>query len=187
MTKNYKYEKITIDPGMMHGVLDEWNTAHRDSFFDIDTTRETMSAALSRTRAYHLRLPHIDPAKIKNTQSTQHIIECRDTPLLSVFPKMHNFINEVGQNLYGGWTILGRIFITRLDASKNIDRHVDVGNYFDTLHRFHVPLKSEGALFKWDDDEVFLNVGDLWKLNNSIPHWIENGPVQRTHLIFDGV
>jgi hypothetical protein len=185
--KNYKHIQHVINPPeLIQGLIQEWRTVHQDAFYDISTLREKMSPALSKTRAYHLRVPVIAREKIVRTESTQNVIECADTNLLKTFPVMSSFIEEVGKQLFGGWTTLGRIFVTRLDASEKIGRHIDEGHYFNTLHRFHIPLESNGASFCWDDDSIGLKVGELWRLNNSIPHWVENGSGMRTHLIFDG-
>lgn len=168
-------------------LIEEWKRVHNDSFYDISTSREKMSPALGKTRTYHLRSPVIDPSKIVRTESTQNIIECQNTKLFTIFPVLQEFIDQVGQEMFGGWTTLGRVFITRLDANEKIGRHIDEGRYFNTLHRFHVPLESDGALFRWDDDQAVFEQGKLYMFNNSIPHWVENtGGRDRTHLIFDG-
>lgn len=182
--KNYKHIRHSEITGTEE-VLEEWRKVHKDSFYDINTARERMSPALSKTRSYYLRVPSISPSQIVRTESTQHIIECNDVKLFALFPKMHGFINRVGKELFGGWTILGRVFVTRLDPSESIGRHIDEGNYFERLHRFHLPLSSNGARFMWDDDSIWLREGELWRVNNSVPHWVENGDSFRTHLIFD--
>lgn len=182
--KDYTHKKL--DVVSTEGLLAEWNEVHNDKYYDIDTSRERMSKALSKTRTYHLRVPIIDRAAIVRTESTQNIINCKDSGLYPLFPVMKSVIEEIGQKLFGGWTIMGRVFVTRLDPSESIGRHIDEGHYFETLHRFHIPLQTEGSLFLWDDDSVQLKQGDLWMLNNSVPHWVENTSGKwRTHLIFD--
>ena len=182
--KEYRCELLEVDG--LADMLIEWDRKHVDEFYDIDTTRERMSPALSKTRSYFLRIPNIDLTKIVRTESAQHVLQCVDTKLFLKFPVIHEFIERVGQRLFGGWAMLGRVFITRLGPAEKISRHIDEGFYFEKLHRFHVPLKSSGARFMWDDDSVLLERGFLYRVNNSIPHWVENGVEYRTHLIFDG-
>lgn len=181
--KDYKHIQLDFPTQRL---LAEWKRVHSDRFYTIDISREQLSKALSKTRTYHLRVPIIDNITIVKTESTQNLINCKDTGLYALFPVMKSVIDKIGQELFGGWKIMGRVFVTRLDPNESIGRHIDEGNYFETLHRFHIPLQTSGSLFKWDDSCVHLNEGQLWKLNNSIPHWVENTSKQwRTHLIFD--
>lgn len=185
--KNYIHETLNIDPILLDLVILEWKTMHRDEFYSIDRSREIMSPALSKTRTYHLRAPTIDTSKILRTESTQHILEFHNTRLIDSFPGLQSFIQTLGILHTGSlWKILGRIFVTRLDPSENISRHIDEGRYFDQLHRFHIPLQTNGSFFCWDNlPPLPIETGKVYIVNNSIPHWIENGPGYRTHIIFD--
>lgn len=182
--KDYTHKRLHLDH-LVRPLLDEWVVKHQDAFYDISTSREKMSPALSKTRTYHLRSPDLSNVVVTRTESTQHIVRCLDNKLYEQFPVMKAMIDQIGVELFGGWTTMGRVFVTRLDPHEKIGRHVDAGHYFDTLHRFHIPLATEGARFCWDAEQQTLLQGELWMLNNSIPHWVENDGRWRTHLIFD--
>lgn len=194
VTKDYLYKQLFMQ-NLVQAALAEWRLAHRDELYDISTVRERMSPALSRTRAYYLRIPDVSPESIKTTNSTQNVLICKDTQLLDLFPRMQELIRFIGEAFYGGWTVMGRIFITRLDGSADIGRHTDEGEYFKALHRHHIVLKSNGAEFWWDkkdqhrlqadSDHLVMQEGGVYVVNNSIPHWVKNGTADRTHLIFD--
>lgn len=184
--KNYRCMAIPVEPALLRSALEEWSSVHYDALYDISTSRERMSPALSRTRSYYLRVPNVPVAFIKTTTSTQDVLDCKDTELFDLFPTMRKLIENVGYILQSGWRRpLGRAFVTRLEADANIGRHIDEGEYFQSLHRVHLVLKSSGSTFCWDDSRAVLEEGRVYVVNNSIPHWVENSGTDRTHLIFD--
>jgi Aspartyl/Asparaginyl beta-hydroxylase len=186
LVKNYIHRKLDISAERSQAVLTEWANVHKEAFYNIDTSRERMSPALSKTRAYHLRRPAVATGFIQKTTSAQNVLECADTALYATFPVMREFVNWVGQEFYGGWTKLGRIFVTRLGQDSNIGKHIDEGAYFESLHRHHFVLISQSAHFCWENDvQMQLQRGELWVVNNSIPHWVTNSGAPRTHIIFD--
>lgn len=185
LVKNYTHRKFDIPAERSAAVLAEWSQQHQEAFYDIDTSRERMSPALSKTRTYHLRKPAVPTGFITKTTSAQNVLTCEDTSLYATFPVMHDFINWVGDAFYNGWTTMGRVFVTRLAAGENIGRHIDEGLYFESLHRHHFVLISQEAHFCWDNDSVQLQRGELWAVNNSVPHWVTNSGADRTHIIFD--
>lgn len=189
MVKDYTHRQLMHDSSLIAEVLTEWNRVHKDEFYDINTSRERVSLALNRTRSYHLRETDVPATDTVDTALAKDILEVKNTTLFEKFPTMQEFIRTVGHVIYGdsGWTHLGRIFVSRLSAHSNISRHTDQGHYFDMLHRFHLVLSSEGSVFCWDAQRVELNQGELWNLNNSVPHWVENTGYDRTHLIWDGI
>lgn len=185
--KNYIHTNIPADQELVRSAMSQWRLRHNVAYYDISTSRERMSPALSKTRTYHLRSPQIADDKIVATASTKDILEFYDTRLFAKFPEIRTLIDHVGKILYGEWATLGRVFVTKLEGNANIGRHVDEGRYFESLHRHHLVLDSQGSIFKWDVCERLLKEGDLVVVNNSIPHWVVNdGPNDRTHLIFDG-
>lgn len=185
LRKFYVLDEVKVDPSVLRSALNEWEAVHDDKLYDISTARERMSPALAHTRSYYLRIPNVPQSSIKTTNSTQNVLDCVDTELFNRFPAMRELIAEIGCSLFGGWTRMGRVFITKLQADCKIGRHVDEGEYFDKLHRFHVVLKSQGSTFYWDNHQAELLQGRIYKMNNSIPHWVENSGMDRTHLIFD--
>lgn len=185
LVKNYIHKKFDVPSERSLAVLQEWSNVHKESFYDIDTSRERMSPALAQTRTYHLRRPAVPKGFIRQTTSAQNVLDCEDTSLYSAFPVLREFINWVGQEFYGGWTTMGRVFITRLESSANIGKHIDEGKYFSSLHRHHFVLISQQAHFCWENEQVQLQQGEFWAVNNSILHWVTNSGGPRTHVIFD--
>lgn len=190
--KDYIHDRMDIPAERSAALLAAWTAAHREQFYAIDTSRERMSPALSKTQTYHLRRPAVPRGFIQQTTSAQHVIECVDTPLYGArFEFIREFINWVGQQFYKrpdgtpGWNTIGRVFVTRLAANGDIGRHIDEGLYFETLHRHHFVFIEQDAHFCWDNEKVQLRTGELWRVNNSIPHWVTNSGGPRTHLIFD--
>lgn len=185
LNKDYHCVGLSVEQNLLKEALEEWHTVHDYKMYDISTARERMSPALSRTRSYYLRSPNVPREAIKTTSSTQNVLDCTDTALYERFPLMKEYINHVGLKLYGGWTHMGRVFVTKLESNAKIGRHIDEGDYFRSLHRFHIVLKSTGSRFCWDGKQEELKEGRLYMVNNSIPHWVENTGTDRTHLIFD--
>lgn len=190
-SKTYVHERMDIPGDVALALLSQWQVIHKEQFYAIDTSRERMSPALSKTQTYHLRRPAVPPGFIKQTTSAQNVLDCVDTPLYSRFDVIREFIDFVGKEFYvqpdgtPGWSTIGRVFVTRLAANGNIGRHIDEGLYFETLHRHHFVFIEQDARFCWDNDQVQLRTGELWRVNNSIPHWVTNSGGPRTHLIFD--
>lgn len=186
--KDYVSTQLYLGPIERVAAVREWQQNHDDAFYDINTNRESLSKALSRTRAYHLRRPNVEGVKITRTESTQNIMDMVDTALVDTFPQMMHLVQYVGQIMNGdkGWKTLGRVFVSKLDGQAHIGRHIDEGYYFEKLHRHHLVLDSEGTFFCWDKEKCELSQGELWRVNNSIPHWVENDTgYDRVHLIFD--
>ncbi len=185
VTKDYRFRELSVRGTLLKDALEEWGAVHDHKMYDISTARERMSPALSKTRSYYLRSPDIPKERIRTTSSTQDVLACRDTTLYDRFPLMKELIHRIGLTMFGGWTHMGRVFVTKLAPSANIGRHIDEGEYFMSLHRFHIVLKSTGSTFCWDEERAELNEGRIYMVNNSIPHWVENSGTDRTHLIFD--
>ena len=188
MKKCYLHQKIVFPTELIQEAISEWKNKHLDEYYDISTYRENLSLALSKTRAYNLRVPNIDWSNKEVTlEATRDCMDFIDRELFTNFPAIRRLIHHVGEQEFVGWNTLGRVFISRLDPNSSIGRHIDQGTYFDSLHRFHVPLETKGSMFCWDTDSVQLEAGYLYRLNNSVPHWVQNSSTFRTHLIFDGV
>jgi hypothetical protein len=186
ITKDYIHTRLEIPAEKSAALRGSWNSRHKESYYEIDTSRERMSPALSKTRTYHLRRPAVPKGFIKQTTSAQNVVDCEDTPLYSSFPEIQEFIEWVGKEFYGGWNRLGRVFVTRLAGTSSIGRHTDEGLYFESLHRHHFVLISQDAHFCWDHNvSIKLGEGELWRVNNSVPHWVTNSGASRTHIIFD--
>lgn len=184
--KSYICNNITskIDKGLLRELIEEWNSNHRDAFYTISTDRETYTPVLEKTNTYHLRSPFYN---IRFGESTLNQIYNADEDTYKFFPTIKRFIKHVGDKLYSGWKYQGRVMITRLENHSEIPRHIDRGLYYNHMNRFHLPLKTGGSIFCWDEHSQPLLENNLYLVNNSIPHWVENpNNSQRTHLLFDG-
>lgn len=184
--KDYLHCKYDIPSDLSESVIREWLSVHQDAWYELDTKRERMAPALASTRSYYLRVPAMFSSSMKTTESSKDVVLCVDTGLFALFPQIRRLIDWSAKHRTGKpWKTLGRVFITKLAADSSILRHTDSGGYFDQLHRHHFVLSSAGSQFCWDGEEASLTTGECWLVNNSVPHWVRNGPQARTHLIFD--
>lgn len=82
---------------------------------------------------------------------------------------------------------LGRVLITRLPPGKRIMPHVDGGAPATYYSRYQVALQSEpGCVFRIGDEGVTFRTGDVWWIDNTVEHSVENNsPDDRIVLIVD--
>lgn len=79
---------------------------------------------------------------------------------------------------------VGRVILTKLKPGGVITEHVDEGPYADRYDRFHVCLSGDSGF--WCDGQIQgMKPGQLWWFNHKLPHWVQNGPTDRIHLILD--
>jgi hypothetical protein len=82
---------------------------------------------------------------------------------------------------------LGRVIITRLPPGKRITPHVDGGAPATYYTRYQVALQSEpGAVFRIGDEAVTFRTGEVWRIDNTLEHSVENNSAaDRIVLIVD--
>ncbi|HEY1858647.1 aspartyl/asparaginyl beta-hydroxylase domain-containing protein [Acidocella sp.] len=82
---------------------------------------------------------------------------------------------------------VSRAMLTVLEKEGVVAWHCDDGPYHDRHLRFHVPLVTNpGCTMYSANEQVHMNVGDLWWFNNRVPHSAANwGAWPRIHLIFE--
>lgn len=81
---------------------------------------------------------------------------------------------------------VGRVILTKLKPGGKITEHVDEGPYADYYDRFHVCLSGDSGF--WCDGQVQgMKPGQLWWFNHKLRHEVQNGPLERIHLIIDVV
>jgi len=80
-----------------------------------------------------------------------------------------------------------RVRLARLHAGKHIPLHIDQAPYFEVQHRLHIPLTTNPAVYFVVQDEVkCLAVGEVWEINNIVPHEVRNyGNSDRIHMVVD--
>jgi hypothetical protein len=127
-----------------------------------------------------------DKWKSENEEKEFYI---RDTEAYEYFSE----VREIVSTLAPGQRI-ERVRIMKLSKGAEIRKHTDLvdpdcGVGLGQTARFHVPLKTEGAVFEvWGQNgkESFtLEKGSLWYLDTRKPHRVINPISDRYHLVFD--
>ena len=82
---------------------------------------------------------------------------------------------------------LSRAKIVRLLPGRRVYPHSDRGEYYRVRDRYHLILQSTtGSYLKSGDEEVRMQVGELWWFDNKAVHEAYNdGTADRIHMIFD--
>ena len=80
-----------------------------------------------------------------------------------------------------------KAMLARLAAGRGIDLHVDAGAAHPSVHKIHVPLRTDPrALLIVDDVAFHPEAGHAWEINNLVPHGAFNGGDRdRIHFIFE--
>jgi hypothetical protein len=70
---------------------------------------------------------------------------------------------------------LGGVLITKLPAGGRINPHTDSGWHAEYYDKYYVPIKNaKGSVFGFVDGDIEADVGEVWKFDNSITHWVTN-------------
>ena len=70
---------------------------------------------------------------------------------------------------------LGGVLITKLPAGGRILPHVDKGWHAGYYSKCYIPIKNkEGAIFKFGDNIIEPDEGDVWMFDNSVEHEVIN-------------
>ena len=70
---------------------------------------------------------------------------------------------------------LGGVLITRLPSGGEITPHTDSGWHAEYYDKYYVPIKNEaGSVFGFIDGVIDPTIGEVWKFDNSVPHWVTN-------------
>ena len=87
---------------------------------------------------------------------------------------------------YGNGYII-RTELVNLPAYCNVKRHIDRGESLVKDKRIHLVLETnDEVIFKVDEVEKNMKVGELWEINNTKYHSVKNGGnTDRFHLIID--
>lgn len=94
-------------------------------------------------------------------------------PAWEKLPQLRPIIFDLMRTVEG--SRLGRVIITKLPPGKEITPHVDQGAPATYFERYQVALQSlPGALFHIGDETVNFRSGDVWWINNSVTHSVQN-------------
>lgn len=158
--------------------------------WSIVTSRQKITQALRNTEFIPLRLPLNISYTPQTTQEWNQVTNIIDTKLIEIpmFKRTLIWLEEIFKNIGINKVEFGRIFFSKHLANSVIDEHTDQGQYFDYYDRFHFVIDQEDGknLFHIRDEDVFLETGKLYWINNHVPHWLKNSSDKdRINLIFD--
>ena len=130
-----------------------------------------------------LRGPELSPTR--TLAELQADLQCYDYNTFSSFPEAYRAVHDFMGLLKGQQ--LGRVLVTKLPKGCSIDSHIDEGPAADFYIRYHIVLQGEaGSTFTSGDETVEMLTGEVWYINNQIPHSVYNGSdTDRIHLIVD--
>lgn len=111
--------------------------------------------------------------------------ECLPRPAWWALPEARPLIFGLMSRV--GATRLGRCMITKLGPDCEIPPHTDSPSQTQYYLRHHITLCSPPAcVFRVEDDEVAMQPGSCWWVNNGREHSVYNGgPTERIALIVD--
>ena len=80
-----------------------------------------------------------------------------------------------------------RCIMTKLSANSIIPRHADGGNSLREAHRHHIAIiTNPKILFEVELEVKNMKPGEVWEINNSVHHSVENrSDLDRIHIIVD--
>jgi Aspartyl/Asparaginyl beta-hydroxylase len=96
------------------------------------------------------------------------------------------YIMEIMADLGAVW---GRSRLMGLAASADVPKHVDVGYYWRTHLRLHIPVITNPSVeFTCDGRTVHMKAGECWAFDSFCLHNVRNlGTEKRIHLVLDTV
>lgn len=96
------------------------------------------------------------------------------------------YIREIMTDLGAVW---GRSRLMGLAPSADVPEHVDVGYYWRTHLRIHIPIvTTPKVLFTCDGTTVHMAAGECWAFDSFCLHNVRNaGADKRIHLVLDTV
>lgn len=168
-----------------------FNDPNNYDLWKIVTSRQKITRALRNTESIPLRLPMPDIGHTpQSTKDWNQVTRIVDTELIQipVFKKTKEWLEEIFKAQGVKEVEFGRIFFSKHLANSEIDEHTDEGRYFDYYDRFHFVIDqvNQKNIFHIRDEDVFLMTGNLYWVNNHVPHWLKNhSDRDRINLIID--
>jgi len=163
-----------------------------DFLWNINTSRQRMAEALKHTKMVALRQP-IPPAtsNLTSTNEWNQVTTITNSKVLTSYPLFQELVEWLRTSLLnsGASTVeFGRIFFSNHAANSEIGLHTDEGAYFDYYDRFHFVIDQvdDENVFHIREEDVLLQKGKLYWVNNHVPHWLKNSSSKdRINLIVD--
>jgi aspartyl/asparaginyl beta-hydroxylase len=80
-----------------------------------------------------------------------------------------------------------RIMLAKLPSKSEVKPHVDKSPSAQYPHKIHIPIFTNNEVFFYANGEsIHMEVGQVYEVNNNQLHWaINNGNIDRIHLIFE--
>ena len=154
------------------GIPDAWN---------LSTGRQDKIAVQREAQAIPLR--GLVKSKI-NGRKRRDVHESRYTTTSKKFVVARRFLEDFAAEQDAE---LSRAKIVCLKPGRRVYPHIDRGEYYKVRDRYHLVLQSAaGSYLKSGDEEVRMQVGELWWFDNKAVHEAFNdGTARRIHMIFD--
>jgi hypothetical protein len=101
--------------------------------------------------------------------------------IISVLEPMINILEKVHEGKRGN------VFIVTLPMGLNVEKHQNMGDYFDKVRRHYIPIQTDGkVVFTIDDQPLRMGEGDCWEINNSLTRsWVNNSSLDNYMLVID--
>ena len=105
---------------------------------------------------------------------------------MAYYPHLYE-VSQAIKNEYGYTHLEYRsLMVVKLLAGKEIAEHIDEAGIYKYAHRVHIPIiTNEGCIFTIDGEEGRMAAGEIVEINNTVPHSVVNGDMDRVHLIVD--
>ncbi len=158
----------------------------------LNTSRQRMAKALQHTEMIALRMPKPpDPDQLKTTNQWNQVLNIVETERfknIKIFQELRDWLLLSLKETGASNIEFGRIFFSRHKRETEIGLHTDEGDYFSYFDRFHfvIDQTDNENIFFIRDEPIKLLQGNLYWVNNHVPHYLENRSTKdRINLIFD--
>ena len=157
---------------------------------EVWTAGDAIKTKLAGDRPTHsIFLYNLDPDNYASTIAKRAITQediTSDNPdgLADLARPLIDFVVEA----IGGDGLVVRAQLARMQPGAKIGLHYDSSPILLSSHRLHIPILTHNKLrFLVDGERVVMKEGELYELNNQLPHEVENPRIASTriHLIID--
>jgi hypothetical protein len=172
---NYQFDKLPID---LSSIIEEIKSFDKE--WELDTSRQDKLATHKDTKMFQLRFIsyHWEFGEGNNSYDVNNFKnqEC-NKDLKSIYDYL--------ENIYEGKVV--RTEIVQMNKKSFIRPHVDGGIMLQLSRRIHIPLiTNEQVIFEVFGEKKYLEVGNWYEINNTIPHSVINdSEYDRVHFIID--
>ncbi len=169
----YKYREITI---IDEEVVDKINDVIIEGDWYAYDYRKPMFPSPKEDLYNSILIRHSSEYKIETIKN------------MPLFEKYYVLIQPVLDKLKEFYDYVDYVaFLTRLKPGGILNYHADRGEFLETIHRLHLPIKTnEKALYFVEDEWIHWKKGSVYEFDNQRIHNIKNdGDSDRIHLIIN--